>query len=263
MVDKTGESNDDKVFEASQSAIEEIYEFIEKIHKTFSGVNVYITADHGFFYKRGDIKPQNKVAKISGSDKVKTRYSYNKNKSNDDSLISIKLDYIFDNYDGYVEVPRGHNVFAKQGLTDKYYHGGALPQELIIPVIDFKSARGGKEQSKVGIVYSGLNNKITNTITYLTFTQNKSVDEENLPCNYILCFEDENGEKISNEVRIVANKTEKDYNERIFKEKFIFKSIKYSYENNYNLVIREEGQKKVYATISFDIDIAFANEFDF
>ena len=87
-------------------------------------------------------------------------------------------------------------------------------------VIDFKSARGSKEQSKVGIVYSGLNNKITNTITYLTFTQNKSVDEENLPCNYVLYFEDENGEKISNEVRIVANKTEKDYNDRIFKEKF-------------------------------------------
>ena len=263
VVDKTGESNDDKVFEASQNAIEEIYDFIEKIHKTFSGVNVYITADHGFFYRRGEIKPQHKVSKNSESDKTKTRYSYSKKQSNDDSLISIKLDYIFDNYEGYVEIPRGHNVFAKQGLTDKYYHGGALPQELIIPVIDFKSARGSKEQSKVGIVYSGLNNKITNTITYLTFTQNKSVDEENLPCNYVLYFEDENGEKISNEVRIVANKTEKDYNDRIFKEKFIFKSIKYSYENNYNLIIKEEGQKKNYATINFDIDIAFANEFDF
>lgn len=263
VVDKMGESNDDKVFDASQSAIDEIYEFIEKIHKTFSGVNVYITADHGFFYKRGDIKPQHKVSKTAGSEKTKARYSYNKNKSNDDSLISIKLDYIFDNYDGFVEIPRGHNVFAKQGLTEKYYHGGALPQELIIPVIDFKSARGIKEQSKVGIVYSGLNNKITNTITYLSFTQNKSVDEENLPCNYILYFEDDKGEKISNEVRIVADKTAKDYNDRVFKEKFIFKSIKYSLDNNYNLVIKEEGQKKPYATISFDIDIAFANEFDF
>lgn len=263
VVDKMGESNDDRVFDACQTAIDEIYEFIDKIHKTFSGVNVFITADHGFFYKRGDIKPQHKVSKVSGSEKTKTRYSYNKNKSNDESLISIKLDYIFDNYDGYVEIPRGHNVFAKQGLTDKYYHGGALPQELIIPVIDFKSARGSKEQSKVGIVYNGFNTKITNTITYLSFTQNKSVDEENIPCTYILYFEDENGERISNEVKIVADRVEKDYNDRIFKEKFIFKSNKYSYENNYRLVIKEEGQKKEYTSISFDIDIAFANEFDF
>ena len=263
VVDKMGENDADNVFNACEDAIEQLYQLVESLHKTFSGVNVFITADHGFFYRRGEVKQINKVQKIQNADKNKTRYSYSKEKSKDDSVISFKLDYIFDNYDGYVEIPTGHNIFSKQGSPDKYFHGGDLPQELIIPLIDFKSARGSIESSKVGLVYSGMSYKITNAITYLNFTQNTSVDENNQECSYIVYFEDSERNKISNEVKILANRTEADYNERIFKEKFVFKSMEYSLSNAYYLVIKEEGKPNEVSRLKFDIDIAFSNHFDF
>lgn len=263
VVDKIGENDADNVFNACEDAIDQIYQLVESLHKTFSGVNVFITADHGFFYRQGEIKQINKVQKIQNADKNKTRYSYSKVKSEDESVISFKLDYIFDNYDGYVEIPTGHNIFAKQGTPDKYFHGGDLPQELIIPLIDFKSSRGSIEPNKVGLVYSGMSYKITNAITYLNFTQNTSVDENNQECSYVVYFEDSKKNKISNEVKILANRKETDYNDRVFKEKFVFKSIEYCLSDAYYLIIKEEGKPNEVSRLKFDIDIAFSNHFDF
>ena len=39
------------VFNACNDAINEINKLIEDLHKTFSGVELFVTADHGFFYK--------------------------------------------------------------------------------------------------------------------------------------------------------------------------------------------------------------------
>lgn len=255
VVDKVGESDDDNVFEASERAIKQLFELVESLHKTFSGVNVFITADHGFFYKKGEIEPINKIKKFQSESKQKSRYVYSNVKTDNKDVIEIKLDYIFDNYNGYVEIPTGHNIFAKRGVPGKYFHGGILPQELIIPLIDFKSARGNKVVNKVGLVYSGLLNRITNVETYLNFTQSNSIDENNVACEYCAYFEDENKNKISNEVKIVANKTEKDYNDRIFKEKFVFKTLDYSINKAYYLVIREKGQNIDNSRLKFEIDI--------
>ena len=78
---------------------------------------------------------------------------------------------------GYVNIPKGNIIFARQGSGINYVHGGILPQEIIIPVIDFKSTRTTEQSKKVGITYSGLSTKITNAITYLEFLQDSNVDD--------------------------------------------------------------------------------------
>ena len=105
--------------------------------------------------------------------------------------------------------------------------------------------------------------KITNAITYLNFTQNTSVDENNQECIYVVYFEDSKKNKISNEVKILANRKETDYNDRVFKEKFVFKSIEYCLSDAYYLIIKEEGKPNEVSRLKFDIDIAFSNHFDF
>ena len=256
-VDKIGEKNPDSVAEAGEKAIEQLYGLVESLHKTFSSVNVFITSDHGFFYKRGEIKKINKIKKLNKQGKTKDRFIYSRDELNNKSVMSIKVDYIFDNYDGYAKMPTGHNIFAKQGTQGKYFHGGCLPQELLIPLIDFKSSRKGKEVSKVGIVYSGLSYKITSIVTHLNFTQNTNVDEENIEGNYLIHFEDENKNIISNEVKVAANRTEKNYNDRVFREKFVFKSIEYPIDKNYYLVIKDIDTGVETSRLKFDIDIAF------
>lgn len=262
-IDNAGEHNENKIFEACDEAINEIYDLVEDLHKTFSGVEVFITADHGFFYRRGKIESFGKIDKDTNAIKQKKRYSYSSSKSNTEGLLSINLDYLFDNNPGYVNIPKGNTIFGIQGSGVNYVHGGALPHEIVIPVISYKSTRSTSEVEKVKISYSGLSTKITNSITNLDFVQETNVDAAHKECRYTIHFEDENGEKISNECIIVANYENADVKDRFFKEKFVFKNIAYDRNKDYYLVIADEDTGIEISRIKFIIDIAITNNFNF
>ncbi len=262
-VDNAGEHNENKIFEACETAIDELEKLVRSLHTTFSGVNLFITADHGFFYKRSKLESFDKTQKESNSTKQKTRYAYSDNPSNEEGIISVNLDYIFGKESGYVNVPKGNIIYARQGSGINYVHGGILPQEIIIPVIDFKSTRASEESKKVGITYSGISSRITNAITYLEFLQDNNIDENNKPCRYLLHFEDEDGTRISDECTIIANYENTEVKDRFFREKFVFKNIQYDKNKTYYLVITDEDTGIELPKIKFTIDIAIVNNFDF
>lgn len=263
VIDATGEKTDEKVFNACEEAIDEIYKLIKDLHTTFSGVDLFVTADHGFLYKRGKYDNTAKANKTIYATKQKKRYSYSNEQSKEEGIISINLDYIFGENSGYVNIPKGNSVFAMQGLSTSYVHGGIMPQEILVPVIDFKSTRNIEEAGKVKISYTGLSVKITNAITLLDFTQTTPVDENNKACRYLIHFEDDKNERISNECVIIADNTSKDVKDRFYKEKFVFKNIKYDRNKDYYLVITDEETGIEESRVKFTIDIAISNNFNF
>ena len=262
-VDNAGEHNENTIFTACDKAINELEKLVRDLHTTFSGVNAFITADHGFFYKRGKVESYEKTSKTANATKQKTRYSYSDSISNDEGILSINLDYVFGKDSGYVNIPKGNIIFARQGACLNYVHGGILPQEIIVPVIDFKSTRTSDDSKKVGITYSGLSTKITNAITYLEFLQDNNIDENYKPCRYLLHFEDEEGTRISDECTILANYENRDVKDRFFREKFVFKNMQYDKNKSYFLTIIDEETGIVKDKIKFYIDIAIINNFDF
>lgn len=262
-VDNAGEHNENTIFTACDKAINELEKLVRDLHTTFSGINAFITADHGFFYKRGKIESYEKTNKTSNATKQKTRYSYSDSISNEEGILSINLDYVFGDNSGYVNIPKGNIIFARQGTGINYVHGGILPQEIIVPVIDFKSTRTSDDSKKVGITYSGLSTKITNAITYLEFLQDNNIDENNKPCRYLLHFEDEDGVRISDECTIIANYENTEVKDRFFREKFVFKNKAYDNNKPYYLVIIDEETGIEHTRIKFYIDIAIVNNFDF
>lgn len=263
VIDATGEKTDEKVFNVCKEAIDEIYKLIKDLHTTFSGVDLFVTADHGFLYKRGKYDNTAKANKTIDATKQKKRYSYSNEQSKEEGIISINLDYIFGENSGYVNIPKGNSVFAMQGLSTSYVHGGIMPQEILVPVIDFKSTRNIEEAGKVKISYTGLSIKITNAITLLDFTQTTPVDENNKACRYLIHFEDDKNERISNECVIIADNTSKDVKDRFYKEKFVFKNIKYDRNKDYYLVITDEETGIEESRVKFTIDIAISNNFNF
>ena len=262
-IDNAGEHNENEVFTACDKAINELERLVKDLHTTFSGINAFITADHGFFYKRGKAESYEKTGKTTNSTKQKTRYSYSDSIVDEEGILSISLDYLFGENSGYVNIPKGNIIFARQGTGINYVHGGILPHEIIIPVIDFKSTRTTEESKKVGITYSGLSTKITNAITYLEFLQDSNIDENNKPCRYLLHFEDKDENKISDECTIIANYENTEVKDRFFREKFVFKNIKYDKNEPYYLVIIDEETGIIKDKIKFYIDIAIVNNFDF
>ena len=177
--------------------------------------------------------------------------------------MSINLDYVFGQGSGYVNIPKGNIIYARQGTGINYIHGGILPQEIIIPVINFKSTRTSEVSKNVGVTYSGISTKITNAIKYLEFLQDNNVDDNNKACRYLLHFEDESGNKISDECTIVANYENTEVKDRFFKEKFVFKNITYNKEKPYYLVIIDEETGIEEQRIKFNIDIPILNNFEF
>lgn len=262
-IDSTGEHDENQVFNAANRAIDELELLVRDLHTTFSGINAFITADHGFFYKKGKVEQHEKTKKDTSSIKQKTRYSYSFQKSNEEGILSINLDYLFGKNSGYVNVPKGNTVYARQGSGFNYFHGGILPHEIIVPLIEFKSTRTSGNTKNVGITYSGISTKITNSITYLDFLQDVNVDENNKACRYILHFEDEEGNRISDESTIIADYENTDVKDRFFKEKFVFKNMTYDRERAYFLIITEEESGIELPRVKFVIDIAISNNFNF
>ena len=201
------------------------------------------------------MEESDKVSRDINSTIQKTRYSYTDVKSTEEGIISINLEYLFGKDSGYINVPNGNAVFARQGSGFNYIHGGLLPEEMIIPVISFKSNRKTDSLEDVGITYSGISRKINDSVVYLTFMQDNNASDKYKECRYLLHFEDEEGNMISNECVIIANYSNKAVEDRQFKEKFVFKNIKYSMDKKYFLVIINEETNEVINKEPFYIDI--------
>ena len=256
-IDITGEHDDAATFKACDQAITEIAELIADLHVTFSGVNVLVTSDHGFFYQNGTLEARRKMPKVADADKQKARYAISDNP--DKTALSFRMSDMFDGNKKYISTPHANVVFAKQGGVGRYYHGGAMPQEVIVPVLNYKSSRKGSARDKVNITYSGMSLKITNAITYLTFLQNEPVSTEKMAARYKACFENIDGNKVSDEVTIIADSTAKDSGSREYREKFAFAAIKYNPAEEYYLVIKDEKDIEI-DRIGFRIDIAITND---
>lgn len=95
------------------------------------------------------------------------------------------------------------------------------------------------------------------------YYEDSNIDENNKPCRYLLHFEDENGNKVSDECTIIANYKNTEVKDRFFREKFVFKNIEYDRNKTYYLIIREEDTGIELPRIKFYIDISMANIFDF
>lgn len=256
-IDITGEHDDMATFAAASDAIREITDLITDLHTTFSGVNVLVTADHGFFYETGTVETRRKMPKVVGADKQKARYAITA--TPDKSALSYRLGDMFDGNKMYINTPHSKVVFAKQGGVGRYYHGGALPQEVVVPIVNFKSSRTSTARDRVGITYVGISLKITNTITRLRFLQSEPVSADRIAGRYKAWFEDAAGAKISDEVTIIADSTEKDAGAREYQEKFVFAARTYNPEESYFLVLEDEDGVEV-ERIDFKVDIAITND---
>lgn len=254
IIDAMGEHNEKDVFDACDVCIKELEKLIKDLHNTFSGITAFITADHGFFYKRSKVQSYEKTNRKDNSILQKTRYSYSNEKMNEEGILSISLDYIFGDNSGYVDVPKGNMIFARQGSGVNYLHGGVLPQEIIVPVISFKSSKQNDEIKKVGIAYTGLSNKITSEIVYLEFLQDTNVDENYSEARYTLHFEDEEGIRVSDECTIIANYANTPVKERIFREKFVFKNIRFDRNKPYYLIVVDEENNEIINKVKFYIE---------
>lgn len=269
VIDARGDnaSTEREVFDSVEDAFIELKQLVGSIVSRANGSNIYITSDHGFLYRRGNLDETHKI-KYDSDDKYGKRYAISDSYEEKPGTLTFSMDYILgQDSKKYVTVPRGEVRFAKQGSGSNYVHGGAMPQEILIPVVKFKNVRGeGKNvDNKVEVEMTNIGRKITTPRVTITFLQKDKVEDKKLPLILKAYFEDSKGNVISNENSIFADSKSSNAEERIYRERFTLKSISYNKNDKYYLVLEEDESdvKSEYARYEFTIDIAIQDEFGF
>lgn len=264
QVDARGDkpASENEVFIACAEAIEEIHKLIKKLTVNVSAAKFFITADHGFLYKRDKL---HEFDKVSYEQEIcvypNKRFLLTTQKVDEPGIKSRMMAYL--NH-LYVTTPIGADIFKVSGGGQNYVHGGSSLQEMLVPVIELTTNTKAVAYDYVDVILTSTNRKVTNLITYFDFIQTEKVTDTMKARSLVAYFTTEAGEKISFDVPIVANSREDAPEKRTFHEKFTLKSREYKYGDKYYLVLADANdEKNILQQYEFMIDIAFVDDFGF
>ena len=264
QVDARGDepASENEVFSACAEAIDEIVKLIRNLTGNISATRFFVTADHGFLYKR---TKQLESDKVSVKDRdlctyTNKRFLITKHEMSNQGTMSRLMAYM----DHFVTTPIGADIFAVGGGGSNYVHGGTSLQEMLIPVVEVRTAKGRQEFDYVDVILTSVSRKVTNLITHFDFIQTEKVTDVMKARNLIVYFADESGEKISFDVPIMANVKNDAPEKRTFHEKFTLKSREYKRSDKYYMHIADANdEKNILHSYEFMIDIAFVDDFGF
>ena len=261
VMDKAGEYDESKVFDVATTAVDEILALIRKLYNNLQISNFYVTADHGFLYRRNEIEESQKYSNVVSLHPIEASKRY---VLTDDMSLQIPytVEFPLKNVsDGAYKVisPYGYDLFKTQGSGLQYVHGGASLQEIIVPVIHLGELRaaGNKEAvSAVGVRLKSIARKITNRSFTLEFEQYEKVEERKQAITCETYLVDEDGNKVSGEYRFVAASESDDVDARSTKIRFNLMNIEFDRSKRYYLILRNIAKPDEYIEREqFTIDI--------
>ena len=273
-IDSASHNDDASVFTACDTAIEEIKNLINIITSTLNGINIIVTADHGFLYTYEPLREDDKMDRSSFAKDIieqGRRYVLTDEHADPDFLINVKSSM---NDDGVLSFAPRENIRIKGAGGQNFVHGGISLQEMVVPVIKYRYLRTGYKsyiQNKdkidvkpVTISLLSSSRKISNKIFNLRFYQKEAVANNYVSCTYDVFITDADGQAVSDKQKIIADRTSENTKDREFKCTFNLKPIKFSSHELYYLVIQDEKGLQIPVKEEFQIDIPMAfDEFDF
>ncbi|OOE04647.1 TIGR02687 family protein [Anoxybacillus kestanbolensis] len=203
-IDAIGDSSKTEgyTYEAVENAMERIKAAVRKLTGTYEAVRIYITSDHGFLYQTSQVERYQKAESIKGDIyDGNRRFAIGKNLSVPDGAIKVSLDYL--GLDCEAVIAKGLNRFTAGGGL-RFVHGGAMPQESIVPLIEYRQIKGKarkSEEERVNVRVASIQKVITSYRFVVPFFQEEKVSNELYPRTLRAAFY-RNNERISNEVTI-------------------------------------------------------------
>lgn len=263
QIDARGDkpSSEDEVFTACEEAVNEIHTLMRKLSSVANSHHFLVTADHGFLYRRSPLASGEKIAGVANGNR---RSAITPVPIQKDGVVNIPMSTVLGYEDErYIASPMGADLFHAPGAGLNYTHGGCSPQEMIIPLVEARLERNKVDTKNARIDLIILNSKITNLVSNLDFVQTEPVSDTVKAARYRVCFVEEDGSRISNEVLIAADKTDPDSINRKFRVRFSFKNQQYPTGRKYYLTVVDEKTNMETLRKEFRIDIAFANDYGF
>ena len=178
-IDDTGHNdNPSRTVNECRNSVNELVEFIGRLHASYNVTNVILTSDHGFLLNDIEFKEKDKHPVKEDFVEKKTRYYLTRRDDIVDGATKFKLTEVsaMTDYTMWVKVPSGTNRFSASGGYS-FAHGGATLQELLIPVI-YSSRKKTKGKEKVGVSVLEANLRMTSSRLKFTVIQSEAISED-------------------------------------------------------------------------------------
>ncbi|SDS36240.1 BREX-1 system phosphatase PglZ type A [Christiangramia echinicola] len=271
-IDKTGDdkTSEGKVFEAVADELIYLKDILRKI-SGLNGTNVFITADHGFIYQNQKLDESDfSLSEYEGDVwKENRRFVIGENLKGDKNTKKFNAAELnLNNENLEVLIPKSINRLRIKGAGSRFIHGGATPQEVIVPLLKTAVRKRTDTVSLVNIDIIKSTDRITTNILPVSFIQQDLVGEKILPRHIRAGIYAEDGELLSDQFTFQFDIEEGSERQREVKHQFhLSKKAGGKYKNQRVRLILEEPLEgttkwKKYRDFYYTLNITFSSDFD-
>lgn len=269
-IDATGDkaATEEKTFDACRDAVNELTDLVARVINRLNASQVVVTADHGFLFQQKPLEQPDKTAmkiKHEGAIEAKKRYIIgNKLPSSDSYWKGLIANTANGSSDTEFLLPKGAQRFHFVGGA-KFVHGGAMLQEICVPIVGITTLRGEKavqnEKKTVGVIVANQPIKIVNNIDKVRFIQTDPVNDNFIARQLDIYIVDAEDNVVSSSETVSFDSVSTVMDERIREARLKLIGADFDRNMSYTLVLENVGTKTRHSQYAVTIDLAFQDDF--
>lgn len=260
-------STEGNTFEGVRKAINELAALVTYVINTLNGNHILVTADHGFLFTEtapGETDKSKLAEKPQGTVRAKKRYLLGQQLPEHAGVWHGKTATTAQAA-GEMEfwIPKGANRFHFTGGA-RFIHGGAMLQEIVVPVITVKHVRGKSAKEtrtkQVPVQVLGTSHKITTPKHRFELIQMEPVSERIKPVTLkVAVYEGE--EPVTDVQTVTFDSPSATMDERKQWVPLVLQDRQYNKKTPYRLVLRDAATGLEHQSVDVTIDRAFSDDF--
>ncbi|MFN8353663.1 MAG: BREX-1 system phosphatase PglZ type A [Spirosomataceae bacterium] len=217
VIDATGDKkvSERRTFDAVADAIDELTQFVKKLHSSYNVAKVLITADHGFLYNDREIEEKDKENSISNKVVVShNRYEIVAEAPKPEIGYQFPLSATTQFKESFfVVIPASVNRYKKAGVGHQFVHGGGSLQELVVPIIESSRKRVEISKKVTPRLVNKASLRIVSSILRVDIFQEKAISRTEKEVSISIgLYKD--FQLVSNEAFLILNSTSTTASER-------------------------------------------------
>lgn len=270
-IDHAGDKmqSEGEAFEATERTFEDLLKLIKKL-TTANYSNLVVTADHGFIYQNQPLEESDFLTPAVTGDVYYNdrRFQIGSSLKTDSSMKHFSAEQLGLSGETEIVIPKGIQRLRLKGSGSRFVHGGAMLQEVIVPVITInKERKSNIELVEVEPLRGGVNT-ITSGQLSITLYQTEAINDKLRPRSLRVGIYTASNQLISDEHTVTMDLTSDNAREREIKLPFVLtQEADAANQQEVALKLKEpvEGtnQFREYKQLKYMIRRSFTTDFDF
>lgn len=224
-IDLVGDHRESEVDlpEAVDAAVEELVRLLKKLANA-NASHMLVTSDHGFLYREEALQESDFIEVEAGEGAAtvrERRFLYGPGPLPEQGLWGLPLEALGLAGEGELRMARSVRRLRVKGAGSRFVHGGASPQEVVVPVLHVRKTRAGEVEQVAVSVDRSEGEPITTGQLAVRFFQNEPVTAARGPRRLRAGVYAPSGELISDEREIDFDQTSPEPRDREWKVAFL------------------------------------------